>query len=310
MKAPILSGALDGLKPIDASDLPRYKAAVAAGRQVGFGYYFPFLLSRNRPERSAVLLANDEGSLCIFVWRRRESTPRLDLLVAPTPMDPRVLKRCLERANDFNGDRSARILRIDAKDAPLAAGVPGLRVKERKAQFLYAPRAFGDLVGRRYRTLRRNVLSVRQLPDVEILPYSPRHAEACRGLLARWSRRHRRDHGTAGGVGTSRRTLELADQLPAPDLSGELVFLQGRIVAFAFGGEIRPGVGCFFDAKSDNAVPGLAYFHRYSFLSKFDEFEVVNDGSDVGRPGLRQLKESLRPVEMHLEYRGTQVAAV
>ncbi len=310
MKAPIAAGALDGLKPIEGADLPRYKAAVAAGRQVGFGYYFPFLLSRNRPERSAVLLAEDEGSLCIFVWRRRASTPRLDLLVAPTPMVPGVVKRCLERANDFNGDRSARILRIDARDATLAASIPGLRVKERKAQFLDAPRAFGDLAGRRFRTLRRNVQSVRQRRDIEILPYSPVHAEACRDLLARWARRHRRDHGTAGGVGTSRRTLELADRLPAPDLGGELVFLEGRLVAFAFGGEIRPGVGCFFDAKSDNAIPGLAYFHRYSFLSSLDAFEVVNDGSDVGRPGLRQLKESLRPVEMHLEYRASQVEAV
>ncbi len=310
MKAPILSGALDGLKPIEFSDRARYKAAVEAGGQIGFGYYFPFLLSRKRPGRSAVLYAEDEGSLCIFVWRRGDSAPRLDLLVAPTPMHPSVVKRCLERANDFNGDRSARILRIDAKDAALAAGVPGLRVKERKAQFLYAPRAFGDLAGRRFRTLRRNVQGFRQREQVEILPYDPRHAEACRDLLVRWARRHRRDHGTAGGVGTSRRTLDLADRLPAPDLSGELVFVEGRLVAFAFGGEIRPGVGCFFDAKSDNALPGLAYFHRYSFLSKFDAFEVVNDGSDVGRPGLRQLKESLRPVAMHLEYRGSQVAAV
>jgi len=53
-------------------------------------------------------------------------------------------------------------------------------------------------------------------------------------------------------------------------------------------------------------VAGLSYFHRYSFLEKLQEFQFVNDGSDVGRAGLRQLKNSLRPVEMHLEYRANQ----
>ena len=82
--------------------------------------------------------------------------------------------------------------------------------------------------------------------------------------------------------------------------------LNGRLSAFAFGGEIRPGVGCFFEAKADTEVAGLSYFQRYSFLEKLQEFQVVNDGSDVGRAGLRQLKNSLRPVEMQVEYRATQ----
>ena len=34
--------------------------------------------------------------------------------------------------------------------------------------------------------------------------------------------------------------------------------------------------------------------------------ERVNDGSDVGRDGLRQLKESLRPVARHVEFRASQ----
>jgi hypothetical protein len=91
--------------------------------------------------------------------------------------------------------------------------------------------------------------------------------------------------------------------LPAPDVTGQLVFVEGRLAAFAFGGEIRPGLACFFDAKSDPSVPGISYAHRRSFLLSLAAFERVNDGSDAGRPGLRQLKDSFRPVAMHAEYR-------
>ena len=80
----------------------------------------------------------------------------------------------------------------------------------------------------------------------------------------------------------------------------------GQLAAFAFGGEIRPGVACFFEAKSDGSVPGLAYAHRRNFMLNLQDYDVVNDGSDTGRPGLRQLKDSFRPVAMHAEYRATQ----
>lgn len=304
MTVPHLSGSLAGLKALEIADLPRYKRAVESGEQLGFGYYFPYLLSRNRPGRSAVLVALDEGSLCVFEWRAaRGSQPRLDLLLAPTPLDLAVLDRCLERANDFNGDLSARVLRVDAKDAEILSGSPHLRLKERKMQYLYSPAAFADISGRRYRTLRRNVARVEELPGVEVVPYAVSHAEACRGLLRRWARHHRAAHGTAGGAGTTGRAIELAGTLPETDLRGEVVLVDGRLSAFAFGGEIRPGVACFFDAKSDPEVPGLSYFHRYRFLSKLGDFDLVNDGSDVGRAGLRQLKDSLRPIEMHTEYR-------
>ena len=98
----------------------------------------------------------------------------------------------------------------------------------------------------------------------------------------------------------------MAGVLPEGVLRGEVVLLDGTLSAFAFGGEIRPGVGCFFEAKCDPGISGLSYFQRYSFLSKLTEFELVNDGTDVGRPGLRQLKTSLRPHEMHTEHRATQ----
>lgn len=306
MTAPELSGPLQGLKTLDLADLAAYKVAVAAGEQVGWGYYFPYLLARNKPDRCAVLCARDGGSLCVYEWTSGEKGTRLDLIFPPTPLELPALARALERANDFNGDRSAKIKRIDEKDAAALAAVKTLRLRERRSQYLFAPATYEDLGGRKLRTVRRQVADFAEVEDVEIVAYAPEHEAACSDLLRAWRKEHRAAHGTAGGAGTTARALGMTAVFGDPDLRGELVFVGGRLAAFAFGGEIRPGVACFFEAKSDATVPGLAYAHRRSFLLALRDFDLVNDGSDTGRPGLRQLKDSFRPVAMHAEYRATQ----
>jgi hypothetical protein len=194
------------------------------------------------------------------------------------------------------------------------ASLRTIRVAERRSQYLYAPSDLLDehgeldLSGRRYRTVRRNFDLVAALPGLEVGRYELQHEADCRRLLADWGQRHRALHGTNGGVGSARRALELAAGFGEPDLIGEVIRLEGRLVAFAFGGELSPGVACFFEAKCDAEVRGLSYFQRARFLARLGDFEWVNDGSDVGRTGLRQLKQSLRPRAMHLEFRGTQEA--
>jgi hypothetical protein len=107
-------------------------------------------------------------------------------------------------------------------------------------------------------------------------------------------------------VGTSKKAIDLLGTLPDEDLRGEVVFIDGHLVAFAFGGEIRAGLAGSFERKCDTSIKGLSYFHFRSFLQSLQNFDLINDGSDTGRSGLRQLKESFRPIEMHVEYRGTQ----
>jgi hypothetical protein len=303
---PRLSGALAGLGLLEARDLERYRNAMQAGRQQGWGYYFPYLLSHNRPGRSAALWAEDGGSLCMYLWSLRRGRPHLDVYLTPLPMKVAVLTRCIERANDHNGDRSARVMRIDAGDAAAVGAVAGLTVRQRRLQYLYAPASYGALHGKKFYTIRRNVAQVEALPDVEVVPYTPALADGCRDLLRRWRRHYRSTRASAGGTGTSKRAIELAGHLPETVLRGEVVLLDGRVAAFAFGGEIRPGVASIFDTRSDNDVRGLAYFHRYRFLSALVDYARVNDGSDTGRGGLRQFKDSFRPVEMLPEFRAVQ----
>jgi hypothetical protein len=302
----VIAGALHGLKALELADLGRFKAAVAAGGQTGWAYYFPYVLTKSKPGRGGIFLAEDDGSLCVFEWSTTSTGGRLDLLFPPLPMNPAVLARCLERANDCNGDRFARVKRIDEQDTPAVASLGALRVKQRRSQYLLNPAAYEHLAGRQFYTIRRNVAAVEKRPDLEVVPFVPAHMDGCRELLARWRLAHGDAHGTAGGGGASQRAIGLVGTLGERDLRGEVVLLNGRVAAFALGGEIRPGLACSFERKCDTQVRGLSYFHFRSLLLGLRDFDRVNDGSDAGRAGLRQLKDSFRPVAMHAEYRATQ----
>ncbi len=302
-------GALVGLHEISSNDLEKYKNAVELGLQNGFGYCFAGLLAYGQVNRNIVLLSEDEGSVCVFRLAVDNHKQRLDLLLAPAPMNVRVLKRCLERANEFNGDNSARILKIDEKDADAVSSIPALRVKTRKSQYLYAPENFKSLSGNKFRNVRRYVNKVQSLDGLEVLPYSEAYEEACIDLLRKWRTHHREAHGTKGGVGKTRRIIKSTALVQAPDLQGEVILIKNVVVGFAFGGEIRRGHAAFLEAKCDHTVPGLSYFQRYSFMSKLTHCQIINDGPDVGRAGLAQLKNSLRPVTMHIEYQAGQRSA-
>ena len=250
MAKPRLTGAVDGLNVIEITDLTRYTAAVEAGQQKGWAYYFPYLLTRNRPGRSEILLTEDAGSICVFVRRMREAEPHLDLYLAPAPMNPAVLARCLERANDYNGDTSARVLRIDSKDADSASSLENLRIRPRKEQYIYDPKAYDELAGKRYRTLRRNVALIDAMEDVEVMPYSSSlHADGCRDLLNRWQANYQDVQGGKVSIGASTRAIDLAAVLPDVCMRGVVVFVNGCLSAFALGGQIRPGFACLYERK-------------------------------------------------------------
>ena len=176
----------------------------------------------------------------------------------------------------------------------------------RREQYLFNPADFDDLGGSRLRTVRRNVSAIEKLPNVELRPYRPEDAEACYRLLDAWTAEHRERHGTSGGRSSARRMIRLAGALPETVLRGQVILIDGELVGYGFGGAIHSQLGCFHEAKCKSDIKGLTYYQRRSFLSSLRDYPLVNDGSDVGRQGLRQIKQSFRPTGMHREHRGYQ----
>lgn len=297
------------LRPLRRADLNRFKHAFAAARKRPWCYYFPFLLCYSHSPTRSVLWREEQGCLCVFLSRGTRR-PRLDLFVPPIPFDPAALRWCVGLMNEWNGNRSGRILWCDAADARGLSDALGCSVALKEREYIYSPAAMRALSGSRWRTVRRNVRRIERRPGLHVRDYAPADAPACRDLLAAWENTQGRRHRGLFDRGYTRACLELAPQLPDRDLCGELILMDGEIRAFAFAGEMWPGMASFFVAKTDTRVRGLSYFQRWHVLQRFTDYEHINDASDLRHPGLRQFKRSLRPVRMVDVYSARQVEGI
>jgi hypothetical protein len=82
---------LSDLRPLQLTDLPRFKQAVAAGQQRGWNFYFPYLLFvRLGSQSTRYLWGEHDGSLCVFRHRHGRKH-RLDLAFPPFPYQASAL---------------------------------------------------------------------------------------------------------------------------------------------------------------------------------------------------------------------------
>jgi hypothetical protein len=302
------SSPLSGLVRASTKRYAHYAKIVEVGQPTGSSYYYPGLIVYQRKNRRAILLDQDDGSVCIYRWQVSKDKPRLDLYLAPKPMNRSVLRRCIERANDFNSDQTARILRSDQKDIDIVSSL-GFKLQKRRQQFLFSPSDYRDLNGTKLKTVRRNIATINDLSGVEVRRFQTSDRDACHKLLNTWVDTHRDRQETSGELGYAHRMIKLAGKLPEKVLMGHVALIDGKLVGYSFGGSIHSGLACYYDTKCDPTIKGLTYFMRRNFLLEMSDYPLVNDGSDGGRESLNQIKQSFRPVAMHQEYRGYQQLA-
>jgi hypothetical protein len=289
------------LRPLSLGDAARFAAAVAEHGKRIWCYYFPFLVCYGCTGPRRVLWAEAEGSLCAFLVRERAGRKHTDLLFPPLPATPEAATACLQSTDDANGDHSGRVLWADGHDAKALGHLAGLRAAPKEVEYLYDVERVCGLQGRPYRDLRKRVRRFERENDYDWREYREDDAEACHSLLRRWRRLRGRRVRPVIDMGYSKAALELYGRFRREDLLGRVLTLGGKAAAFCMGGRMAPGLANFFIAKSDPEVFGLSEFARWRFLCELRElgrYGLINDASDLGRPGLAQFKRKFRPAEM------------
>jgi hypothetical protein len=303
MSSPLLSE----LRPLQLTDLPRFKQAVETGQQRGWNFYFPYLLFvRLGSQSTRYLWEEHDGSLCVFRHRYGRKN-RLDLAFPPFPYQDSALLAALERTNDFNKSYSSTIYFIDEKDTPQLRHLNLFRLTKRNPQYLFSPQALASLAGSRFQNLRRKISLASRRMEIQIQPYGPEYAAQCRQLLNDWEKRKEKQ---SDSLFLQRRyalhAFHFAPQLDNRDLKGFVYLVKEQVCGLTFGGEIRPDVGCLLLSIADPNIADLGYFIRQHFISTMQDCEIVNDGSDGGDRGLGEMKQRFRPTGLHIAYTGKQ----
>ena len=115
--------------PAEAADLPPLKpedagvflaAAEQAQVKAAF-YYFPRLYFYGQSKSHLLRWERYNGSILLYQIRRQKSSSRMNLYLPPFPFDAGALRHAVQRMQDFNGDRSGRIIFVQESDALVVA---------------------------------------------------------------------------------------------------------------------------------------------------------------------------------------------
>jgi hypothetical protein len=290
---------LSGLAAIDIGDHKIFSDAVESKPITSHLHYFPFLnLFGNSVKKQVLLYEQVDGAILIYLLRQGKRRLRLSLYLPPFPFNLGALRHAQERMRDFNGNRVGQIVWLQESDVvPIARA--GFEVFFKEEEFIFDRAAVMALEGPGFRSLRQELSRAKKPGQVETRHYTAKDRAACIALVDDWWDRLVATGMKANGYSYTIACLEMADRFPPSLLNGLVVEVNGEVRGFAFSGSVTGTMGCNFLCITDNSFRGLPHLLRYHLMDEFPGLIHFNDSTDAGRPGLRELKQRFRPVEMH-----------
>jgi hypothetical protein len=211
-----------------------------------------------------------------------------------------VVRRLLAWLREEQGQAAPRLERADARLAAELAAAPEFQVSPAREHFdyLYATADLIQLAGRRFHDKRNHVNAFRRAHRFRYEPLEERHLPACRELAEAWCRLRRceEDLSLAGEWEAVREALA---HFPDLRLSGGVILLEGRVVAFTLGELLNRDTVVIHIEKADPELKGAYAVINQQFLEHaWAQVPFVNREQDLGEPGLRTAKLSYNPVRL------------
>ncbi len=187
----------------------------------------------------------------------------------------------------------------DAMRAKLEETMPGMFGFESDRQYtdyLYLREELATLAGKKFQAKRNHVNNFVKTYDFEYVPLTAAQRQECLDLEAEWCKRNNCDQQE--GTGNERRALVYAlhhfDEL---GLTGGMLRVDGRIVAFTYGTPINGDTFGVHIEKADTTIEGAYAMINREFAKRIPEqYTYVNREEDLGIEGLRKAKLSYHPV--------------
>lgn len=171
------------------------------------------------------------------------------------------------------------------------------------ADYIYLRSDLATLKGKKFQSKRNHINKFRNTyPDYEYLPITPERVSECLQLEAEWCKAN--DCDQQEGTGNERRALIYAlEHFEELGLTGGLLRVDGKIVAFTFGMPINKETFGVSVEKADTNIDGAYAMINYEFANHIPEqYIYMNREEDLGIEGLRKAKLSYQPVTILEKY--------
>lgn len=170
--------------------------------------------------------------------------------------------------------------------------------------YLYSRQELVTLTGRKFHK-KKNLLNIFiKNNEYEAKPLLEEYRDDALNILERWNDRmgqEKSDYLAAG---------EALEKMWELQLCGGIFYIDRRPAAYCLGEELALGSSFliqFEKAVIEDEFKGIYQFINQAFASVLPEkYETINREQDLGDPGLRQAKESYRPVGFVNKYKAFQ----
>ena len=161
------------------------------------------------------------------------------------------------------------------------------------SEYLYDRKAYLQMEGEGYRRIRRGIKKLCADFEVVAEPWTENNSADMERVLRRW---HARFPGGDGLMdwGTSQLLLECGHKM---GVTGVIIYLDGEPAAIAAGFPLNEESYDIAFSKSSQRVTGLQDYARQAMARLLPEkYTILNGEDDLGIPGIRQVKQLMRPV--------------
>ncbi len=271
------------------------KPLMASGHRIcEYSFTTSYMWSRHYHVRIARF--HDIPLLCGEHGDRRSYLP-------PVGEDPRTLLTEL-REREREAGRSLYFHSVDEESLALLKTVfPGRVYAEESPDdfdYLYRTEDLATLPGKAYHGKKNHISAFSRAHDWTFETLSPDNLEDMMALSREWCEEK-------GGCSNSleAEACAIGRVLRDPDtfsLSGGLIRVEGRPVAFTLGSPINDAVFDIHVEKALSAFSGAYAVINREFAATLTDYAFLNRENDMGIEGLRRAKRSYHPVEVLKKY--------
>ncbi len=171
---------------------------------------------------------------------------------------------------------------------------------EDSADYIYLSEKLSTLSGKKLQSKRNMINRFRGAYDGrwEYRAITPENVDIARAYHEKWCHAHKcaRDNSFLGEACAVRRMLDHFERL---GMRGGLLYLDGEVIAYTLGCRAREDLYVVQIEKANSEIDGAYQMINQQFvLANCQEVRYVNREEDLGLPGLKQAKQSYKPVMM------------
>lgn len=174
--------------------------------------------------------------------------------------------------------------------------------------YVYLAQDLINLSGRKFHGKKNHLNAFRKdYPDAKYLPITEDIIPKCREELNIWSETHKRANSDDPFIGYEQAAIhEIFDHFDAFNLKGGAILINDKVVAFTFGERLNSDTAVIHVEKADPNVRGIYAAINQAFVAhEWSDMIYINREEDMGIDGLRQAKESYRPIKMIEKFNAT-----